>query len=117
MSPSPQRLSRPRASSSPKQGLFASADRGSLLLDEIGELPSAMQAKLLRVVEERAVRPLGSVQAQVVDVPILAATNVPLQQAIERGAFRIDLYARLAEVCIGLPPLRERPEDFRTGSK
>ena len=97
---------------SPKQGLFASADRGSFLLDEIGELPSTMQAKLLRVVEERAVRPLGSVQAQLVDVRILAATNVPLQQAIERGAFRMDLYARLAEVRIGLPPLRERPEDI-----
>lgn len=95
-----------------KRGLFASADLGTLFLDEVGELQPAMQAKLLRAAEDHAVRPLGGARSVPVDVRIVAATNVNLGAGLKAGGFRSDLYARLAEVCFLLPPLRERPEDI-----
>jgi len=93
-------------------GKFRSADGGTLLLDEIGDMPLSMQGKLLRVLEERALTPLGARQAVPVDVRVLAATQVPLENAVESGRFRADLYYRLRVVDIILPPLRERRADI-----
>jgi DNA-binding NtrC family response regulator len=96
----------------PKQGLFQSAHGGTLFLDEIGEMPAALQAKLLRVIEDRRVRPIGSTRETAVDVRIVAATNTKLEDAIASGRFRADLFYRIATVTIAIPPLRERPEDI-----
>lgn len=93
-------------------GYFAAAKGGTLFLDELGDLPLVMQAKLLRVLQERRVRPLGGVQEEVVDVRIVCATHKDLQAAVEQGAFRQDLYYRLNVIDIRLPPLRERREDL-----
>lgn len=93
-------------------GLFAAAEGGSLLLDEIGELSLAMQAKLLQVLETHEVRPLGSTASAPVDVRVIAASNRDLVQAVERGEFRADLLFRLDILRIEIPPLRERPEDI-----
>jgi DNA-binding NtrC family response regulator len=93
-------------------GLFAAAEGGSLLLDEIGELSLAMQAKLLQVLETHEVRPLGSTSSTPIDVRVIAASNRDLQQAVERGEFRADLLFRLDILRIEVPPLRERPEDI-----
>jgi len=95
-----------------REGLLASADGGTLLLDEIGEMPMAFQAKLLRVLEERAFFPVGSDAERHVDVRILAATNRDPHEAISSGTLRADLYYRLARVVIRIPPLRERPDDI-----
>ena len=95
-----------------KPGLFQLAHRGTLFLDEIGLLPPALQAKLLAVLDGRAVRRLGATRAEQVDVWVLAATNEDLAQAMQRGAFRDDLYHRLAVVTLKLPPLREREADL-----
>jgi DNA-binding NtrC family response regulator len=85
---------------------------GTILLDEVGLLPRTLQGKLLKVIEERAVRRLGSTQTEVVDIWILAATNVDLSAAVRDGSFREDLYHRLAAVTLMLPPLRARHEDI-----
>ncbi|MGE0322628.1 MAG: sigma 54-interacting transcriptional regulator [Polyangiaceae bacterium] len=95
-----------------RQGLFRSADGGTLLLDEIGDLPLAAQSKLLRVLEEHAVRPVGQDRAEPVDVRVLAATNRDLQRMCNDGSFREDLYHRLATLRLRLPPLRERRYDI-----
>lgn len=94
-----------------RQGLFEDANGGSLFLDEVGELSVRAQAKLLRVLQEREIRRVGENAARPVDVRIIAATNVPLGEAVARGAFREDLLFRLAVVRIRVPPLRDRIED------
>lgn len=94
------------------KGLFQTADGGTLLLDEIGDMPLALQVKLLRVLQERAVRPLGASQAIPVDVRIVSATHRDLDAALAAGQFREDLYYRLNVVTLHLPTLAERREDI-----
>ena len=95
-----------------RQGYFQSAKGGTLFLDEIGDLPLAMQSKLLRAIQERVVRPLGSTQEDMVDVRIVSATHKDLGAAVTAGTFRQDLYYRLNVIEISVPPLRERREDL-----
>ena len=95
-----------------KPGLFQTADHGTIFLDEIGLLPEILQAKLLKVVEERSVRRLGATQSERVDVSIISATNADVGKAIRAGKFRSDLYHRLAVLTVTLPPLRERGDDI-----
>ncbi|MGB9197023.1 MAG: sigma-54 dependent transcriptional regulator [Terriglobales bacterium] len=95
-----------------KQGLLQSADTGTIFLDEVGELPLEMQAKILRFLQEKEVRPVGSNQKVKVDVRIMAATNRDLESDYKRGTFRKDLFFRLNVVTISLPPLRERRSDI-----
>ncbi len=92
-------------------GLFGGADGGTLLLDEIADLPLTQQAKLLRVIEERAVVPLGAVTPRPIDVRLLAASQVSLAEYVERGRFRADLLARLGGATLEIPPLSERREE------
>ncbi|MGH9737486.1 MAG: sigma-54 interaction domain-containing protein [Candidatus Acidiferrales bacterium] len=95
-----------------KKGLVETADTGTLLLDEIGELPTELQAKLLRVIQEREVRPVGSAQARPINVRFIAATHCDLRNAVDAGRFRSDLYYRLNVIPIEMPPLRERKADI-----
>jgi DNA-binding NtrC family response regulator len=93
------------------EGLIREAQGGTLLLDEISELAPALQVKLLRVIQDRAVRPVGGRQVHAIDVRVVAATNRDLKQAMEQGQFREDLYYRLNVIAIQVPPLRERGGD------
>jgi len=95
-----------------RQGLFREADGGTLFLDEIGELPVSLQVKLLRVLQENEVRPVGGTRAIKVDVRVVAATARNLEDEIEKGLFREDLYYRINVMPVFLPPLRERSEDI-----
>ena len=95
-----------------KKGKFSLADGGTIFLDEISELPLAMQAKLLRVLQEREVEPVGADQPEAIDVRIVAATNRRLEPLLEQGTFRHDLYYRLNVVRLEIPPLRERRDDL-----
>ncbi|MCL4730020.1 MAG: sigma 54-interacting transcriptional regulator [Planctomycetes bacterium] len=95
-----------------KQGLFAMADGGTIFLDEIGEISPAMQAKLLRVIEEGEIRPIGGKQTRKVDFRLVCATNKDLADQVRKGAFRQDLFFRINVVTIRLPALRERKEDI-----
>jgi len=95
-----------------RKGRFELADKGTLFLDEIGEMPPSLQAKLLRVLQERSFERVGGDRTLKVDVRILAATNKDLKDEVDKGNFRDDLYYRLNVIHIHLPPLRERAEDI-----
>jgi len=95
-----------------KKGLFVEAEGSTILLDEIGDLPLALQTKLLRVLQEKEVQPLGQTRSIKVDVRVLASTNQDLEEKIRQGLFREDLFYRLNVVTLTMPPLSERPEDI-----
>ena len=95
-----------------KEGLFEMAEGGSLLLDEIGEMPPYLQTKLLRVLQEREYRPIGSDRIVHVDFRLICATNIDLDAALRDGQLREDLYFRINTITLRVPPLRERTEDI-----
>ncbi len=95
-------------------GFFRAADGGTIFLDEISEIPLDLQAKLLRVLQESKVTPVGSVKSHPIDVRVLCATNRDLKQMVQENKFRADLYYRLNVVTVYIPPLRQRPEDIVT---
>jgi transcriptional regulator with PAS, ATPase and Fis domain len=93
-------------------GFFRAADKGTIFLDEIGEIPFELQAKLLRVLQEERVTPVGTTKSYPVDVRVLCATNRDLSKMVKQGKFRADLYYRLNVVSVEIPPLRERTDDI-----
>jgi DNA-binding NtrC family response regulator len=95
-----------------KEGLFEAASGGTIFLDEVGSIPQSIQGKLLRVLQEKEVRRVGSNENIAVDARVIAATNTPLEQLIKEGKFREDLYYRLSVIPIEVKPLRDRPEDI-----
>lgn len=95
-----------------RPGLFLVADSGTLFLDEVADLPASMQAKLLRVLEDGVIRPIGGATSVRVDVRVIAATHKPLKPLVDTGRFRSDLFFRLSATCLNLPPIRDRPEDI-----
>ena len=106
------RRARSPGANTTKPGKFEQADTGTVFLDEIGDVPGAIQVKLLRILQEREFERLGSNKTRHIDVRVLAATNVDLRAALEQGTFREDLYYRLNVLPINIPPLRERKEDI-----
>ena len=101
------------ASKGGKMGLFELAHKGTIFLDEIGEIPITLQAKLLRVLQEKEIRRIGSTSVHPVDVRVISATNINIEEKIKEGQFRSDLYYRLNLLDISIPPLRERKEDIQ----
>ncbi|MEN8211673.1 MAG: sigma 54-interacting transcriptional regulator, partial [Thermodesulfobacteriota bacterium] len=95
-----------------RDGFFMSADKGTLILDEIGDISPAIQAKLLKFLQDKEVKPVGSNSSKIVDVRIIAITNQNLEQKISDGSFREDLYYRLNVLSVKVPPLRQRREDI-----
>lgn len=95
-----------------KIGLFQAANHGTLFLDEIADLPLTMQVKLLRAIQEKAIKPVGGVEEIPVDIRILSATHKPLERSVAKGDFRQDLYYRLNVIKLNIPPLRERDDDI-----
>src|SRR5204863_9534263 len=95
-----------------KDGLLAIGEGGTVFLDEVGELPVDLQAKLLRAIQEKEIRPVGSTKRIAINVRILAATNRDLEQAVAQGMFRRDLYFRLNVLSLRIPALRERRQDI-----
>jgi DNA-binding NtrC family response regulator len=95
-----------------KRGLFEEADRGTVFLDEIGELSMLLQSKLLRVMDDREIRPIGSVQSRKVDIRFISATNRDIHKALKEGFFREDLFYRINVITLTLPPLRDRKDDI-----
>jgi Nif-specific regulatory protein len=97
---------------SDRRGRFELADRGTIFLDEIGDLPLPLQAKMLRVIQEKTFERVGASETVTVDVRIIAATNRDIETLVEKGDFRSDLYYRLNVLPLQIPPLRSRPEDI-----
>jgi len=95
-----------------KKGLFEAADKGTIFLDEVGELPLTMQVKLLRVLQENEIRPVGDSKSREIDVRVIGATSLDLEEEVKKGNFREDLFYRLNVLSIKLPPLRDRAEDI-----